>query len=445
MPRIEKSIELDVPVRAAYNQITQFEKYPQFMSHVRDVRQIDDTHLHWRAEVGGKEIEWDAEIYEQVPDQRIAWRSTEGSRNNGEVSFTPLGENRTRLTYVLDLETSGDAGKKGSKPEELAARTEQDLQSFKRFIESQGGESGAWRGEVHGGQVQGSQQAGAQGGQPAGGDASRAQSQGEQAADALSRAGRTAADQTSQLGKRAFETVGDNFSRASQQVSEFASQAWRSQQAIQSSAFEAANAALRPFRSGALGSQPWFSSMLHAFEEPLGVMRRFSEEMQHELDGILERNKALLSSGAGTLGSAWSPSVDVSQQDGQLTVHADLPGIRREDVSVEVDAGHLVIRGERRNRQERNAQGQHRLECSYGSFTRVIPLPDEVNLDQAEATVADGVLEIKLPLLSAQQRTHRIEVRHRDEQQSQRQAENAADAAPARNNQQKGQTQRNAA
>jgi uncharacterized membrane protein len=82
MARIEKSIELDVPVRVAYNQLTQFEKFPEFMSRVREVRQTDDTHLHWRAEIGGKELEWDAEIHEQVPDQRIAWRSTQGVRNN---------------------------------------------------------------------------------------------------------------------------------------------------------------------------------------------------------------------------------------------------------------------------------------------------------------------------------------------------------------------------
>ena len=73
MASIEKNIEVDVPVRTAYNQWTQFEEFPRFMEGVVEVRQLDDTHLHWKATVGGKELEWDAVITEQLPDQRIAW------------------------------------------------------------------------------------------------------------------------------------------------------------------------------------------------------------------------------------------------------------------------------------------------------------------------------------------------------------------------------------
>lgn len=155
MAKVEKSIEVNVPVHTAYNQITQFEQFRQFMSHVREVRQIDDTHLHWRAEQGGKEIEWDAEIVEQVPDQRIAWRSTQGTPNKADVSFTPLGEDRTRMTYVMELDIAGAKGGKpdGAKADELAARTDRDLQSFKRFIESLRQATGGWRGEVHDPQI----------------------------------------------------------------------------------------------------------------------------------------------------------------------------------------------------------------------------------------------------------------------------------------------------
>src|SRR5687768_14965538 len=107
MARIEKSIEVDVPVRTAYNQWTQFEDFPRFMEGVREVRQLDDTHVHWVAEIGGKEKEWDAEITEQVPDQRIAWRSVAGEENAGAVTFQPLGPNKARIDVVMEYDPKG--------------------------------------------------------------------------------------------------------------------------------------------------------------------------------------------------------------------------------------------------------------------------------------------------------------------------------------------------
>jgi uncharacterized membrane protein len=101
METIEKSIEVDAPIRAVYNQWTQFEEFPEFMKGIEEVRQLDDKRLHWRANIGGKEKEWDAEIYEQVPDQRIAWRSISGAPNTGIVSFQSVSDNRTRITLRL--------------------------------------------------------------------------------------------------------------------------------------------------------------------------------------------------------------------------------------------------------------------------------------------------------------------------------------------------------
>src|SRR5215212_7555499 len=98
METITKSIEVDVSVSTVYNQWTQFEEFPQFMDGVEEVRQLDDKRLHWRAEIGGKDKEWDAEIFRQEPDQVIAWRSTSGAPNTGEVRFEKAGENRTRVT-----------------------------------------------------------------------------------------------------------------------------------------------------------------------------------------------------------------------------------------------------------------------------------------------------------------------------------------------------------
>src|SRR5438105_13302201 len=98
MPKLKRSIDVNVPVRVAYDQWTQFEDFPRFMEGVESVRQIDDKHLAWRAKVGGKTMEWTAEITEQRPDQVIAWRSTSGAKNEGYVRFESLGENKCRIT-----------------------------------------------------------------------------------------------------------------------------------------------------------------------------------------------------------------------------------------------------------------------------------------------------------------------------------------------------------
>ena len=105
--KIEKSIDVEVPVRAAYNQWTQFEEFPRFMEGVEQVQQIDDRRLHWRANVGGKTLEWEAEIAEQIPDKRIAWRSLSGKKNAGVVTFHRLTDDRTRVMLQLDYEPEG--------------------------------------------------------------------------------------------------------------------------------------------------------------------------------------------------------------------------------------------------------------------------------------------------------------------------------------------------
>ena len=153
MSHIEKSIEVDVPVRTAYNQWTQFEEFPRFMEGVEEVRQLDDKRLHWRAKIAGKEEEWDAEITEQIPDQRISWRSTTGVQNDGVVTFQPAGANSTRVTLRIDYDPEGILETVGDKLGFVSRRVEGDLKRFKEFIESQGRETGAWRGEIRGGQV----------------------------------------------------------------------------------------------------------------------------------------------------------------------------------------------------------------------------------------------------------------------------------------------------
>ena len=152
MERIEKSVEVKQPVHKVYNQWTQFEDFPRFMPGVKEVRQLDDTHLHWHAEVWGKDKEWDAEITEQVPDQKIAWRSISGDAPNaGEVRFEAVGPERTRVRLMMAYEPQGVVENVGDKLGVMTARVQNAVENFKDFIENRGQETGAWRGEVHGG------------------------------------------------------------------------------------------------------------------------------------------------------------------------------------------------------------------------------------------------------------------------------------------------------
>lgn len=153
MEIIEHSVEVDVPVSTAYNQWTQFEEFPEFMEGVEEVRQIDDKRLHWVASVGGKRQEWDADIVEQVPDQRIAWRATSGRRNEGEVLFDKGTDSQTRVTVRIAWEPEGAMEKVGDAMGIASMRVKGDLKRFKDFIESRRQATGAWRGEIHGQEV----------------------------------------------------------------------------------------------------------------------------------------------------------------------------------------------------------------------------------------------------------------------------------------------------
>jgi uncharacterized membrane protein len=148
MAKVERSIDVEVPVQVAYNQWTQFEEFPEFMDSVEQVRQVDDTHLHWTADVAGKRKEWDAEITEQTPDQRIAWTSTTGARNAGAVSFHRIDDNKSRVLLTMDVEPEGIIETAGTAAGIFERSVQNDLESFKKFVESRGAETGAWRGEV---------------------------------------------------------------------------------------------------------------------------------------------------------------------------------------------------------------------------------------------------------------------------------------------------------
>lgn len=148
MPVIEKGIEINVPSNVAYDQWTQFEEFPKFMADVESVRQIDDTHLHWRARVGGKLEEWNAEITEQIPDKRIAWKSTSGAKNCGVVTFHRLSDDRSRVMLQLEYEPTTATEKIGDWFGVMERRVARDLEGFRFFIEQRGAPTGEWRGSV---------------------------------------------------------------------------------------------------------------------------------------------------------------------------------------------------------------------------------------------------------------------------------------------------------
>ena len=149
MAIIEKDIEVEVPVRTAYNQWTQFEEFPRFMEGVERVEQLDEQRLHWVAKVGTKRKEWDAKIVEQLPDQRVAWRSEGGAENAGAVTFQPVSEVETKVSLRMEYEPEGIVENVGDAVGIVSRRVEGDLKRFKEFIEARGEGTGGWRGEIH--------------------------------------------------------------------------------------------------------------------------------------------------------------------------------------------------------------------------------------------------------------------------------------------------------
>ncbi|MFD6888033.1 SRPBCC family protein [Streptomyces sp. NPDC059957] len=149
MSKVEESVEVDVPVRTAYNQWTQFDSFPQFMDGVERIDQRTDTMTHWVTKVGGVEREFEAEITEQIPDERVAWTTLGGEvRQAGVVTFHRLDDARCKVMLQLDYDPEGFAENVGDKLGLVKRQVTGDLKRFKTFIEDRGRETGSWRGKV---------------------------------------------------------------------------------------------------------------------------------------------------------------------------------------------------------------------------------------------------------------------------------------------------------
>ena len=148
MSTYEQGIEINVPVSTAYNQWTLFEEFPKFMEGVESVTQLSDTRNHWVTDIGGVRREFDTEITEQTPDQRIAWTTVDGPTQAGVVTFHRLDDDTCRVMLQMDFDPEGFLENVGDKLGFVKARVAGDMERFKEFIESRGTEEGGWRGEV---------------------------------------------------------------------------------------------------------------------------------------------------------------------------------------------------------------------------------------------------------------------------------------------------------
>jgi uncharacterized membrane protein len=155
MPKVQDSIEVQVPVQQAYNQWTQFEEFPKFMDGIQSVQQLDETHVQWVAEIGGASRQWTTEVTEQQPDEKIAWKTIKGEvKNDGVVTFEQVGPNQTRVNVEMDVE--GASTMENVASDLLGVVKDQvhgDLERFKQLIEKRDEETGAWRGEVQEGEA----------------------------------------------------------------------------------------------------------------------------------------------------------------------------------------------------------------------------------------------------------------------------------------------------
>lgn len=369
MARIAQSIEVNVPVTIAYNQWTQFEDFPRFMEGVREVQQLDDAHLHWRVDRNGTEVEWDSEITEQVPDRHIAWRDTSGPKNAGVISFESIEPDKTRVQIAVNWhigEAMFDAGEAGRT---MALRLEQDLARYKKLVEGQGQESGAWRGEIHEGHVVS-----------------------DDGADSASNA------TDNLIGKPIGQTESERRDTA---TSESGRHTDGDTQATNHSAG----------RNISKPSSTWLPNLLQGWDDPRVMVKKMSEEMDQFFERFIGRPVASKLGQGGTSGK-WMPPVEVVRHGDQLIICADLPGVKREDVQIEVNHDNLTIEGERRKeRPQAEGQGYRRSERSYGRFYRMIPLPAGVDTEAAQASMRDGVLEIIVPVpASVERRGRRIDI-----------------------------------
>ena len=448
MAKIEQSIEVNAPASAAYQQLCRFEDYPQFMDNVQEITQQGANRLHWRSEKNGKEVEWEAEITDQVQDKVIAWRNTSGAKHIGRVTLQSSTPDKTRITMSMETDeaATGEAGKAAKQ------KLERDLQRMKECVEAAAGEGG--KDEHNGDRQQRQQSSDGMHAEKSNGD--RESSHGTNGNGSVSDHGKSVgAQQTGRQDHSAGQYSGQSIFKKENTMSEHSTEQGGSMQfsgevnqsrspSQQQGGGTVAQIWAQPARmmsqvSEAFGQMParmleqeasmlqrslgapqaWLPSMMSAWEEPFVMMRKISEEMEQYLGKVMQRpigkiGQARISS---TIASQqWTPTIEVTQRGNEIIICADLPGLTKADVRLQVQDDKLTIEGERREESNvRSEQGYHRTERSYGHFYRAIPLPDGVDRHRVDAKMRDGVLEISIPLRQQQSSGMRLEIREAEE------------------------------
>lgn len=345
MARVEQSIEVNVSPRTAWDALMRFEQYPRFMQGVEEVRRLDDGRLRWHTRSGNVGVHWDAEITQQVPGQRIAWRNLDGPRNAGSIALEATDGLRTRVTLTLEREPEqADAGR----------IAEQDLVRFKQFIEKLGRDSGDWRGRAQDGMPSHSAPA-------------------ELAAGSLDRAlvpdplhaARSVPEQADGPQQPFGSDEADNALRGAGRL-------------------RTPQASTRPALLSGLLTQRW--------QDPLTTMRRMSDNMEQIFTTLAQASG--LVRGREAADGAWSPRIETAESADRVLVCAELPGVAREDITVEVRGGQLVVEGTRKTPLRSPDAGRRCSEFRYGRFHRTVGLPPDADTGAASAELRNGVLQV---------------------------------------------------
>lgn len=356
MARIEHAMEINAPAHTVYDQLLRFEEYPRFMESVRAVRRIDDRHLRWHAQAGSHDVEWDVEITQQVPGQCIAWRMASDARHAGRIELEESGEPqgmqsdggpRTKLRLLIDCNAVGSGAADVESSAMMARRAERDLVRFKKCVESQ--------------------------------------------APGL----RPVHSAPPEVGKAVMARMPD----------------------AGGIAYRRRPMAEEVEPNPVLGMRPpWLPVFFPAWESPLQIVRRLSQGMDKIVDGVMAGARLDAHRAAGSAndacrnGGAWSPLVEVARSDDSVVVLAELAGVRREDVRIDIRADRLMIEGDRRPQPPNHPGEARRSERSYGHFYRVVDLPLGADPEAATASMRDGLLEIKVPVRRAAAECRRLHI-----------------------------------
>ncbi len=396
MARIEKSIDVNVPLQAVYIQLTEFEEYPSFMDRIEEVRLTDDRHLHWRAKKNGNDIEWDSELTALVPDRSLSWLNLNGPRNSGRVELEPLDADHTRVRLTMECEQRDGhegVGMTADMIGNVGRRVEEDMARFKKFVERLPHRVAIMDNSLSGAEPIGSGSFGEVGeippaAQPAGSTAGKAVGQGEQER------------------RDTHESAGHAYQSAYQGTYQGGAAGDEAAAGARRSGAEGGRGGARGERSG---RPPWLPHLLQAWEEPLSRVRKMSEEVDEIAQRYIRRPLYGSRARQGGIGPAWTPAVEVSKQGDEFVVCAEVPGVKREDVQIEIRSTRLTIEGDRRQPPEPRPEFR-RSERSYGHFYRVIELPEGAEEEGVRASMQDGLLEIRVPLAKEGQTGRRVDI-----------------------------------